>query len=342
MKRSTSKRIKSILFILLSVLLLYLVFRSLNDPKQKEQIIMGLQNAHWFWLVVSMLIAVLSHLFRALRWDIVVEPMNYKIKNSRSFYAVMVGYLVNIATARGGEIARCAIIAETDRIPLNVLIGTVITERIVDLICLVIVILTAFLFQTELLGGFLLDNLINPILSLGVTGVIVLILAVLFIVLLFWLVGSKKGRDTLMQLPFGKRIVDLLNGFVEGLSSISKLKRPRLFLLYTAGIWICYWFMTYVVFFCFDFSSSFGPIVGMTALIFASLGMIVPAPGGMGALAVVILGLTTIYGFSEVNATLISSTSLAANIIMITIVGIFSLIMLGVERRKIKAEKSEE
>jgi hypothetical protein len=338
MSKKTKKRVKSILFILLSIALLYFVFRSLNDPKKKEQILMGLENAHWFWLLASMGIAVISHLFRALRWDIVVEPMGYSIKNSRSFYSVMVGYLVNIATARGGEIARCAIVSDTDKVPLNVLIGTVITERIVDLICLVIVITTAFLFQSELLGGFLMENLIQPILSLGITGVIILVIAILSMLLLFWLVGSKKGRNTLMQLPFGKKIVDLLNGFVEGLSSITKLKRPKLFILYTLGVWVCYWLMTYVVFFCFDFSSNFGPIVGLTALIFASLGMIIPAPGGMGALTLVILGLTSIYGFSEVNATLISSTSLAANIIMITIVGVFSLIMLGIERRKIKAD----
>lgn len=338
MEKQTKKRIKSVLFILLSIALLFFVFKSLNDPEKKKQILLGLENANWFWLFVSMGIAVFSHLFRALRWDIVVEPMNYSIKNSRSFYSVMVGYLVNIATARGGEIARCAIISDTEKIPVNVLIGTVITERIVDLICLVLVILTAFLFQTELLGGFLMENLIQPILSLGLGGVIFLAVGIFAMVFLFWLVGSKKGRDLLLRLPFGKKIVDLLNGFVEGLSSISKLKRPKLFILYTLGIWICYWLMTWVVFFCFDFSSDYGPIVGLTALIFASLGMIVPAPGGMGALAIVILGLTSIYGFSEVDATLLSSTSLAANIIMITVVGVFSLIMLGVERRKIKAQ----
>ena len=341
MASKSAKRLKSVLFILLSIVLLYFVFRSLNDPKKKEQILLGLQNANWFWLFASMGIAVLSHLFRALRWDIVVEPMGYTIKNSRSFYSVMVGYLVNIATARGGEIARCAIISDTDKVPLNVLIGTVITERIVDLICLVIVILTAFFFQTELLGGFLMENLITPILSLGLGGLLIIILAFASMAFLFWLVGSVNGRNLLLKLPFGRKVVDLLNGFVEGLSSIAKLKRPKLFLLYTLGVWICYWLMTYAVFFCFDFSSSSGPIVGLTALIFASLGMIVPAPGGMGALTLVIAGLVSIYGYSEVDATLISSTSLAANIIMITIAGSLSLLLLGVERRKIKASNND-
>ena len=126
----------------------------------------------------------------------------------------------------------------------------------------------------------------------------------------------------------------MLNGFVEGLSSIAKIKRPKLFILYTIGVWVCYWLMTYAVFFCFDFSSDLSPIVGLTALIFASIGMIVPAPGGMGALALVIAGLTSIYGFTEVNATLISSTSLAANILLVTTVGIFSLLLLAIERKK--------
>lgn len=328
------KHIKTGIFVLLSIALLYFVFRSLDDPEKKEQILQGLNNANWFWLFVSMAIALLSHLFRALRWDLVVEPMGYTIKNTRSFYAVMVGYLVNVATARGGEIARCAIINQTDKVPLNILIGTVITERLVDLACLMIIILTAFLFQTELLGGFLMTNLIEPILSKGFMGIAILSMVILGFLFIVWLVTNSKGRNLLLKLPFGKKIVDTLNGFVEGLSSIAKLKRPKLFFLYTAGVWVCYWLMTYAVFFCFEFSSNYPPIVGLTALIFASLGMIVPAPGGMGALALVIAGLTSIYGFSEVNATLISSTSLAANIILVSTVGIFSLLLLAIERKK--------
>ncbi|MDB4347259.1 flippase-like domain-containing protein [Bacteroidia bacterium] len=328
------KHIKTVVFILLSVVLLYLVFRSINDPEKKEQILTGLNNANWFWLFVSIGIAIFSHLFRALRWDIAVEPMGYKIKNSRAFYSVMIGYLVNLATARGGEIARCAIISQTDKIPINVLIGTVLTERLVDLICLIIVILTAFAFQSEILGEFLMDNLINPLLSLGWLGILVFVIGIGGFLFLTWLVSSTKGRALLMKLPMGKKIVDTLNGFVEGLSSIAKLKRPKLYFLYTLGIWVCYWLMTYAVFFCFDFSSDRGPIVGLTALIFASIGMIIPAPGGMGALAVVIAGLTSIYGFSEIDATLISSTSLSANIILIATIGTFSLLMLAIERRK--------
>lgn len=337
------KHIKTVVFALLSAALLYFVFRSLNDPEKKEQLLTGLQNANWFWLLVSICIAIFSHLFRALRWDIAVEPMGYKIKNSRAFYSVMVGYLVNLATARGGEIARCAIISESDKVPLNVLIGTVLTERLVDLICLILVILTAFAFQSDILGGFLMENLINPLLDKGLFGIIVFVVGIGGFIFLTWLVSSSKGRGMLMRLPMGKKIVDTVNGFVEGLSSIAKLKRPKLYFLYTVGVWVCYWLMTYAVFFCFDFSSDRGPIVGLTALIFASIGMIIPAPGGMGALAVVIAGLTSIYGFTEIDATLISSTSLAANIILIAVVGTLSLVMLAVERRKygLKTNKEE-
>jgi len=328
------KHIKSAVFILLSVALLYFVFKSLNDPETKEQLVTGLKNANWFWLFISICIATLSHFFRALRWDIAVEPMGYKIKNSRAFYSVMIGYLVNLATARGGEIARCAIINQTDKVPLNVLIGTVLTERLVDLICLILVILTAFAFQSEILGDFLMDKLINPLMDKGVLGITILAIAILGFLFLTWLVSSVKGRALLMKLPFGKKIVDTLNGFVEGLSSIAKLKRPKLYFVYTLGVWLCYWFMTYTVFFCFDFSSGFGPIVGLTALIFASIGMIIPAPGGLGALLIVREGLTSIYGFKEVDATLIASTSLAANIILVSVIGTLSLVLLAIERRK--------
>jgi len=247
----------------------------------------------------------------------------------------MIGYLVNLATARGGEIARCAIINQTDKVPLNVLIGTVITERIIDVICLVLAILFAFLLQMELLGGFLDVYLIQPLLAKGLIGILLIAVVIMGFVFVIWLVTAEAGRKLLVKLPFGTAIINTLNGFVQGLSSISKIKQPILFIAYSLGIWICYWMMTYSLFFCFDFTSHFSPVVGLTALVFASIGMIVPAPGGAGALALVIIGMENIYGLSNSNAKLVSTMSLSANIILIIIIGITSLLLLGFERKKI-------
>jgi len=330
MAAGKSNLLKTGLFVLISGVLVYFVFRNTHF----EDIKMGIVNADLTWLLVSMCIAIFSHLFRALRWNLALEPLGYTINNRRSFYAVMIGYLVNLATARGGEIARCAIINQTDKVPINVLIGTVITERIIDLICLILAIVAAFLLQTELIGGFLDVYLLQPLLSKGYMGALVIAMVVFGFAFMVWLVTANAGRNLLIKLPFGAAIVNTLNGFVQGLSSVAKIKRPVLFIAYSLGIWLCYWMMTYSLFFCFDFTSNFSPVVGLTALVFASIGMIVPAPGGAGALALVIIGMENIYGLTNSNAQLVSTMSISANIILIIIVGITSLLMLGFERKK--------
>ncbi len=323
--------LKTTIFVAISIVLIFLAFRNTDFYQIKE----GLANANLIWLFVSICIAVVSHLFRALRWNLALEPLGYKINDRRSFYSVMIGYIVNLATARGGEIARCAVINQTDKVPINILIGTVITERIIDLVCLMLAILGAFIFQSELLGGFLVDHLINPILSKGIFGIIIIAILIFGMLGTIWLVSTDKGRNLLSKLPFGQKIIAMLNGFIEGLLSIRKIKRPFLFIAYSLGIWFCYWMMTYAVFFCFDFTAHFSIIVGLTALVFASIGMIVPAPGGAGALAVVILGMESIYGLSNADATLISTASLSANIILVVLLGSASLILIAFERKKL-------
>jgi len=326
-----SSAIKTALFVGISILLIYLAFRNTNFDEIRK----GLQNANLIWLFISICIAVVSHSFRALRWNLAVQPLGYSINNWRSFYSVMIGYLFNLVTARGGEVARCAVINQTDKVPINVLIGTVITERVLDLCCLIIAIFFAFILQIDLLGGFLMDYLIQPIISKGIFGIIVLFVLASIFVFLLWLVSAKNGRNFFAKLPMGKKILNTLDGFLSGLMSIKNLKQPLLFVFYTLGIWICYWMMTYSVFFCFDFTSGFMPIVGLTALVFASIGMIVPAPGGAGALALVIIGMENIYGLSNANAKLISSASLSANIILVVILGSISLLMIAIEKRKL-------
>ena len=106
-------------------MLLWLAFRGQN----LEQIVYDLKNANYLWVLASVLVSILAHYARALRWNMLIQPLGFKPSNSNTFHAVMVGYLANLAVPRMGEVSRCGVLNRTDKIPLNNLIGTVIVER---------------------------------------------------------------------------------------------------------------------------------------------------------------------------------------------------------------------
>ncbi len=148
------KQIKSVLkfllFAVIGAVLLYFAFRNQNMGKMFND----LAQADFKWILLSMCCGVLAHLSRAIRWNLLLEPLNYRANRANSFFAVMIGYLVNYTIPRSGEVTRCAVLSRTDKVPVNVLVGTVLVERIFDLIIMMGVVVLTFLVQFDLLDNF--------------------------------------------------------------------------------------------------------------------------------------------------------------------------------------------
>lgn len=122
---------------------------------------MAVQSANLGWLAAAVVFMLSAHWLRGARWTMLTEPAGYSLNKRRSFYSVMIGYLVNVATSRGGEIARCALSSKSEKAPVELLIGTVVTERIVDFIMLFMVCVAALITQFQYIYAFLNLSLIH-------------------------------------------------------------------------------------------------------------------------------------------------------------------------------------
>jgi uncharacterized membrane protein YbhN (UPF0104 family) len=217
-----------------------------------DQLLLDLKSANYWWVLASVLACLLAHVFRAMRWSMVIEPLGEGVPDPKNmFYAVMIGYLANLAFPRMGEISRCGVIRKTDKIPLNQLIGTVITERLIDLLMLLMVAALSISLQYKVISAFLYQHLLLK-LSGHFSYIFILIVAVgLFVCsgLLFYIV-IKKNHWGIVQ----KAIV-LWLGFSTGLRSVKKIQYKTRFVLLSVLIWFFYFLSTYFVKFRTDYGT---------------------------------------------------------------------------------------
>lgn len=233
-----------------------------------------LQQADYHWVAVSVVIAILSHLLRALRWEQLLDAMNYRPGTLRTLSAVLIGYFANFLVPRLGEVSRCGSLKKTADIPFEESFGTVITERIVDLLSLVVLIGITFLFEWEPLQKSLFPTLQLP------SGAFILTASLLGLIGLgvLW-----KCRDFLQNIGLESKLGQMILGWIAGIGSIRHLAQPGKFIAYSIGIWLCYYLSTYTLFLAFPISENLGMNAALTILVMGTFGMATPTQGGIGA-----------------------------------------------------------
>jgi uncharacterized protein (TIRG00374 family) len=246
------------------------------------------QSANKGWLLVMAIFAVTSHLIRAERWRMLMEPSGYNTSLKNNFLSLMVGYLVNLVIPRGGEVSRCYNLYKLDKTPVEISFGTVVVERIVDLICLLVLLSISFIVESEKLLSFI-DSL--PLSSgksrLNVILYILLVLAMVLALLVLFFKKHKKFNDFVLR---------TWKGFKGGLLSIFHLKKPSLFILYSIAIWFLYFLMSYAVILAFQATSHLGIAAVLSLFAIGSIAMAAPLPGGTGSYHVLVpQGLALLY-----------------------------------------------
>jgi glycosyltransferase 2 family protein len=266
-----------------------------------QEIWLDILNANYYWLIISLVFAIASHIFRALRWNLLINSLNYRTKLSTTFFAVMIGYMANTAVPRMGEFVRCGVLSKKEKIPFNALFGTVISERIFDLITLMVIIFLVIVFQATALGDFLnqlfgpfFDDLFSNLESIIIFagGIILTLVVVVFLVIML--------KERIKRIPFYHKIQEFLVGLLEGIKTIMKLKQKFLFLIYTFMIWLFYALMVYLPLLMLEETSHLTFINGLTILAIGSLGIVAPVPGGIGAYHFIVK--TILYEIFKVGA----------------------------------------
>ncbi len=323
MKKYITNALKFLVFISLGIFIFWKVYQ---DQDWKE-ILNALHEVDFLWVYVSIFLGIMSHLARSARWVLLADSLGYKPSQYNSFFAVMIGYFANLAFPRMGEVTRGAIIKQYEKVPLSTAFGTILSERIIDLIMLAGITTFAILLQFDVFQKFVLENpavsenIQNIIESGWVIGIIAFLgIGILALYFLF--------RKRFEHFKIIKKVNEKVNTLKDGLLSIKDVKNKFLFIAYTFAIWIAYYGMLYVCFFSFPFMDNYGPVAALTIFVLGSYGMVAPVQGGIGAYHFMVISGLVIYGVGGDDAKLFALIVWSAQTLMLIGMGLISYISL--------------
>ncbi|MBI3511193.1 MAG: flippase-like domain-containing protein [Bacteroidetes bacterium] len=288
MNQKLKQFLQFIVFFGLGVGLMYWQF-SRFKPEEKEQFFTALKTANYGWFAVAIIIGALAHLSRAMRWKQTLLPLGHKAGLGSRFYAVMIGYLANYGIPRSGEVIRCGVLKTSDDVPFAESFGTVIVERIVDMVCLGIVFLLVLILEFSQLSSMWVEYIRTPALNwfghLFQNKTLLIILAAGIILLVVSIFIFRKKISSGIR----KKVSGFFNGFKNGLLTVRKLPSPGIFLFHTIFIWCGYLSSLYVCFFCFPTTSGLSIHTALVLLLFGTFGVIF-TPGGIGMYQIIVTG----------------------------------------------------
>lgn len=325
-------------FLALGILLLWLAFRKVDIRRVAD----NLKQANYYWCVLSIFFGLIAFLLRARRWQLLIHPLGFYPTFWHTFHAMMTGYLANIALPRIGEVTRCVALGKKEKIPVDRLVGTVIIERTIDFLSVLIFLIIIIFTSEALIKEFLKESIFLPLKDkiLGVPelswifwGVLLSLVFIAFILMILY-------RKKLRKIRFFSKMFDIARGVITGLKTITNLERKWEFILLTVGIWISYAIMTWVVVFCLKSTSDITFWNSLIILVVGGLAMSVPVQAGFGAYHwAVSQVLIVIQGISREDGLTYALLSHESQIIFEIIIGLISVyIMYGRNNKNKTAE----
>lgn len=298
MKKKILSAIKYVVFLGLGIFLIWWQLGQMTEI-EKNQFVESLKNIHYIYLLPVVIMAILSHLSRAIRWKILIEPMGYHPSTSNTFYSVLCSYLANTFVPRAGEILRCTLLSRYEKIPFPKLIGTIIIERILDTVSYFLFIAITFLIQIKTVSAFIKEKITaissrEESISSGVKIAVVAGIALILFFSVKFIFKKYKGHSLVGKLK------KLQTGLKEGFLTIIHLKRKKEFIAHTIFIWAMYLLQVYVGFFALSETSHLGIEAAFSVLSLSTLAMII-SPGGIGAFPVAVQQVLLIYNLDNVS-----------------------------------------
>ena len=333
MRKGLLQTLKLIAFLAVGLVLLWLAFRNVNFAKLRDL----LKQADYSWLVLSIIFGLFAFISRARRWVLLVNSLGFKSSTRNAFYALMTGYLANLALPRIGEITRCVALGKKEKIPVDQLIGTVVIERTIDFFSLMTIMLIMIFTSGDLINLFLKESILIPLQQkvfylFGNTWILWVVLFLIGIVSLYMIIRYRKK---LRKIRFFAKIFDVAKGVINGLKTITKLKRKGEFIFHTVFIWLNYALMTWVVVFSLESTShlTFGNSIFI--LVIGGLAMSAPVPSGLGAFHYIVSrGLLFVNGIPIEDGLAYALLAHESQLIFIAIVGAISFFIIFRKEKK--------
>ena len=321
MKKALGNIMKIVMPLLLGGAILYWMYRGLDFSKAEYLL---LHEMNWTWMLLSFPFGILAQMFRGWRWKQTLEPTGGHPRTSTSIHSVFLSYAASLVIPRIGEFTRCAVLKRYDGVSFSKALGTVVTERAIDtLVVLLMTALTLFL-QMSVFGTFFektgtsIDSILHKFTATGYLVTAVCAVAALF--LLFIL---------LRRLSIYDRVKATLGGIWQGVVSLKDVRRKWLFTFFTLGIWASYFLHYYLTFFCFDFTADLGISCALVTFIVGSMAVIVPTPNGAGPWHFAVKTMLILYGVADEQALYFVLIVHSIQTLLVILLGIYAWMALN-------------
>jgi uncharacterized protein (TIRG00374 family) len=336
LRKGILQTIKFTAFLAVGVLLLWVAFKNVDFSRLAAD----LKEANYYWLLLSILFGLIAFVSRARRWVLLVNPLGFQPSLRNAFYALMTGYLANLALPRVGEITRCVALGKKEKIPVDQLIGTVVVERTIDFISLLLIMIVLIFTSGDQIGLFLKESILDPveqkILTLfGSTWILWVILVATGITSMVLMIRYKKN---LRKIRLFAKIFDLAHGVINGLKTITNLKRKWEFVFHTIFIWINYTLMTWVVVFSLESTSHLTLGDSIFLLVIGGLAMSAPVQSGLGAFHYIISrGLQIVKDIPLEDGLVYALLTHESQLVLVAIIGTISFFIIFKRDREKKS-----
>ncbi len=332
MKDKIIQGVKFLIFLGLGV---FLVWYSINNltPQQRTDVLDALKRADYGWLIVSIVIGCIAQVSRTIRWQQLIQPMGYRPRFKNTLLAVMISYGANMLFPRLGEVSRCTIVNRYEKVPVQLLLGTVITERILDLVALVLILFLGFLIEVDKIAQFFNDNLASK-LEEKLSGfasswylAIIAIAALASAIAIFMML-----RKVILKLRFYHKVRNAALGLLDGIKSIKDVEKPFVLIFHSIFIWVSYYLMMYICIFCLPETSHLSHGAIITAFVAGALAMII-FPGGLGGYPAFVAAALLLYDLPKEMGLVFGTLVWASQQASIVVGSVTALILLPILNR---------
>ena len=337
MERSESKKLLNKLWqvllpVVLGVAILLWTYKGF-DFERVWSVLDG--EVNYWWMLFSLVFGVFGHLFRGWRWNLSLAPLNEYPKLSNSVYAIFVSYAANLVIPRIGEVSRCGVLAKYDGVSFSKSLGTVVTERIIDSLCVVMITFVTLLLQSGVFARFIKETGTDTSFIFHLftsTNFYITLACIIALILLAYYLFRK--------LSVFAKVKGILNDIWLGCMSLRHVDNLPLFIIYTIGIWLCYFLQFYVAFFSFDFSSDLGLMAGLVMFVVGSIAVVVPTPNGAGPWHFAVITMMMMYGISKDDAGIFALLVHGIQTFLLILLGIYGLVALPLTNKHNKPTNS--
>lgn len=325
MKKPIKKALRLILPIVLGGFVLYWVYRGFDFARAGDVLQHG---TNWGWMLFSLVFGVLAQVVRGWRWRQTLEPLGVYPKRGDCVNAIFVSYAASLVVPRLGEVSRCGILSKYDNISFSKSLGTVVTERLVDMLCIVLITGVTVLLQLPIFTTFLEQT------GTKIPSVMHLVTSVWFYIILLCAIGVIVLLYYLMRaLSFFERVKGVVLNVFEGIMSLRNVKNIPLFIVYSFLIWIFYFLHFYITFYCFAFTAHLSILAALVMFVGGTFAVIVPTPNGAGPWHFAVISMMMLYGVNATDAGIFALIVHGIQTFLVALLGIYGMAVLSFTNR---------